>query len=292
MGQDTKNKTSDNTDRLLYYHPSYLQLQGYKSLKVIQQTNYLICFSLRDSIAQSLPSSPFGGIVSSATAQESFLNFHQHLCRELNSAGIKKIEITQPPFYYKNFCQENWLTPAGYEREITEVSHYLLLQGPLLPRLHHMEKRKLKRKNKFNIEKSRLEALKEVHDFISTCRHAQGLEVSISYEKLHRLFTTFPGNYEIFALKSGQQLASVVITTIPTPEVVYYFLPATHPHFKGESPMVHLIDYLYREYQSRGFEYLDLGISSIGGKPQDGLIRFKENMGAQRTSRITWSRFI
>lgn len=292
MDQNLKNIYTPNDNSFLYYHTDYLRIQGHEHLKIIQQDNSLICFAIENAIAQSLPGSPFGGLFSPSLTQKSFLNFFSRMEKTLKETGVKKITLTQPPFYYSGFGENGWLAQAGYAQEIVEINQYIPMDGRLIDKLHSMQRRKLKPKKPLTFESAGLKDIPEIHRFIAACRQLQGLIINITVERLMALFETFPDRYQAYVVRLEGKIISALIVSIPVQDIVYYFLPATHPDFKKLSPMVPLMTHVFDLYAGNGFSYMDLGISSIRGNPQEGLMKFKERMGALNTSRITWSRLL
>jgi hypothetical protein len=282
--QHTKNSKTDGKV-ILYFDPKYLSIHTYSNLVHFQTEEFDCHFNVKKNIAKSIDFSPFGGIsILSETDYAGFKHFFHHVIDKLKAIGTDKIVIIQPPFFYPNFLLSDWLIKCGFQIIGEEKLQYIDLQNSI--QLHDMQKRKLKQSAGFEIRKVELDEISEIHDFIAQCRKYNGLEINISKEKLLALFEAFPDNYEAFLLKINGKLASAVIMTRPTSKVCYYYLPATDAEFKSQSPMVHLLNHLTNHYQTLGFNFMDLGISSIDGNLQTSLADFKKRMGAQMTDRI------
>lgn len=273
----------DPRNPVLYFQPDYLNAQQYPHLKVIVSAHFFTCFSIAGGTAKSLPKSPFGGIYTSGNEPE-FLKFYRSLENELKQLGVEKIIFNQPPAYYPNFVPTEWLLSQGYDRAISETNQFITISGELHSKMHKMEKRKLKKRSNFSFNKTDL--VPDIHHFIAECRKQKGLEINITAAKLAELTEQFPDRYQIFEARKDGQLAAAVVMTVPVDNIAYYYLPATNPAFKRLSPMVSLMDYIYHYYQTKKMDYLDLGISSVNGKLQESLFRFKARMGADATSRM------
>lgn len=290
MNKDTQKVNKVNAAEesfLLYYKDAYLLAQQYAHLKVYSNDCFEVCFSLKTETATSLSSSPFGGIRSIKKAKLTQLkSFFDQLKTQLKLAGVQKIRLVQPPAYYLGFINNEWLKTLGFEEVSVELNQFVALTKPIL--FDKMQQRQLKKAKDFNIRKVAVAELPKIHTFIAHCRKEKGLEINISQEKLISLFEALPESYDCFVVEKENQLIAAVVTANVTPDICYYYLPATLQAFKHKSPMVHLLNYLYGYYRDAGFEYLDLGLSSVRGVKQASLFQFKERMGATSTLRSTF----
>lgn len=286
---DDQNKNIDDLsvgkDLILYHRLEYQKIQEYPDLCRFITDKFISHFSISKGLAKSLDFSPIGGIQVRSPAD--FFTFEKYVDEcilKLKSKKVNLIQINQAPFFYSDFVPSDWLIKYGFEIKIKDSLQYIDLQNPY--DLHSMQKRKLTQKWEYAIRKVDQIEIPEVHSFIAKCRAQNGLNINISHEKLMALVHAFPDKYEAFVLESSEEIASAVIMTLPTANICYYYLPATSSDFKSKSPMVHLLYFLINLYRELGYEYMDLGISSIEGVLQTGLADFKTRMGAQMTDRI------
>ncbi len=270
---------------MLFQDQRYLDIQQYVHHESFNDSGFTVQFSIQGQVAMSQSKSPFGGILMKQPKTErEFASFWKECEKGLLSHGVRELHIIQPPSYYRQFVPISWLTNLGFSQEISERNQFVDLTRP--PVIHPMELRIL-RKQRVTINTGDLKDLGLIHTFIAHCRKNQGLEVNISVEKLNSLFQAFPDRYFILNALENDTLVSTCIFCSPTADVIYYFLPATDPEHKEGSPMVPLLHWSYGYFQKLGFKIMDLGISSIKGQDQEGLVAFKERMGAQSTARVT-----
>jgi lipid II:glycine glycyltransferase (peptidoglycan interpeptide bridge formation enzyme) len=71
-------------------------------------------------------------------------------------------------------------------------------------------------------------------------------------------------------------------------KVLYYYLPADSPKYLEFSPAILIIKSMYEYSQKHCFEILDLGISTYLGERNEGLIRFKKNLGGMESEKNTF----
>lgn len=271
----------------LFYHPSYLEIQRHDQLRIFDNDPFRIVFSVDRQLATSLSRGLFGSVENFGTGtKEAFRDFMKSIPPQLHTKNILQLVLIHPPEFYKGFVPLTWLDEAGFSSAYEDINHHIELDSF---QMHAMEKRKLEKLNQTGLVVRELgsDYLPEVYDFLKKCREEKSLELNVSFEKLEALFQLFPKRYSIFGAYLERQLVSAVITVQTTADVVYYYLPGTLERFKKESPMVGLIQHLVDHFKSK-VNYLDLGVSSAKGKPQEGLISFKERMGGIKSLKKTY----
>ncbi|MCP4460187.1 MAG: GNAT family N-acetyltransferase [Cytophagales bacterium] len=271
----------------LFYTPTYLKIQAHEEVRVFKNEQFRVFFSINNGVATSLPRGLFGSFeILPEVTQADFSVFGRETIKELKNEAIYRIEVIHPSDIYEGFVTYDWLEDLGFSEIYSDTNHHIELSDF---EIHEMEKRKLKKLSQAELVSKELmiSQLPEVYDFLVKCRKEIGLKLNISLEKLTSLFQAFPDRYCIFGAHLEDQLVSAVITVQTAPEVVYYYLPGTAEKFKKESPMVGLVQHLVDHFKHE-VRYLDLGVSSIEGRPQEGLISFKERMGGVKSLKKTF----
>lgn len=252
-----------------------------------------ISFDIDGTDATSLTGCPYAGLdIHGQYEQGEIKEFFILSIKNLKALGVRKITIKNPPSFLQDNKVENILMNCGFFISSEEVNHHLELGiEDYYASIHEMQKRKIAkciRSNfKFQIEPSN--KVGEVYEFIQSCRTQQGLEINISLNYLKEAFYLLASNYKLFTIRNEENiiLAATVIVKV-NDSVVYNFLPAFDRNYKAYSPLAFLIYELYNHFKVKGFSYMDLGISSINGTPQEGLIKFKERMGGVSTTRRSY----
>lgn len=269
----------------IFYDPKYLKIQNHEKVLVHDTDNFKVVFNLENQRAASLPNGLFGSFEKKNRSADfhSFEKFWDITKNGLKKKKISRVEIVHPPSIYAGYVAPEWMEEIGFSIQYEDINHHIPL-GDF--QLHDMERRKLEKLGKTNFEftKESHKAFDRVYDFLNVCRMEKGLELNIRKFKLARLFKTFPQHYDIFCGRIDGELACAAITLKTADGIVYYFLPATLERFKKQSPMVGLLDGIVKYFREEG-QYLDLGISSMAGSPQEGLIVFKERMGGISSSK-------
>ncbi len=279
----------------LYFQKDYLNVHNDNNIVVYNDGSFMIPFALNDKTAYSFKQSPFGSFIKSGDIDyDTFQKFEKEVVQELIQKGVQKVIIRHPPNYYNNFISDDWLIQAGYQATTKDINQYINLSESVENQLHKMEKRKLLHASRDELlfTNEKVSALEEVHSFITMCRKAAGLVINIDAKKLKSLVQSFPSQYKFYTIRKKQEILAACIVAIPTPNIFYYYLPATNPKYKSMSPMVSLLVFLIDLFQSKGGSIFDLGLSSINGVRQEGLYTFKKRMGALEIPSLLYEKII
>jgi len=287
------NNASHSTSEITYYNAAYFKSQSYEELTIAENENFFIAFNTANQRAISLEQCPFGSYAIRASVydpEKQIEEFRNKLHMQLSKKRIRDLIIKHPSEIYTTHLSSDYLKPF-YQQVYTDVNQHIILSANYRDSIHKMQERKLQAliSEGFEFRLIPQSDLKKAYDFLIVCRQAQGLEINITWDKLKSLATSLSDKYDCFAIFRENRISALCITVKVTKEVVYYFLPATSPFFRSQSPMVMLIEGMVDYYFKKGFKYLDLGISSIQGKPQETLKLFKERMGAVESEKITFA---
>jgi hypothetical protein len=126
----------------------------------------------------------------------------------------------------------------------------------------------------------------EGFDVVEKNRARRGVRLKYSLEYLHRLRALFPGYIRMLVLR---HLSSIVAAAL-----VYRVLPGVHyvaawgdaGHDLAYSPMNYLAHQVVVDALKQGAHVVDLGLSSIDGVANEGLVQFKRNVGSTTGMRL------
>lgn len=256
-------------------------------------TTIALCINFDNKHAISLPKCPSAGIEFFSEISERDADYF--IEKILDHFPNRSIQIRQSPEFYQTYQVpeiESILQTRGFDKT-EEINHHVdLKDSNLFRRIHKMQIRKIEKCQDvgFTFQNGATMPHLEIYQFIKKCRNQQGLEPNISEEHFIRLLSQLPEHYGIFnVLSPAGELAACTITLKVNDTIVYNFLPAFDRKFKEYSPIALLNYEMYGDLKSQGFKYLDLGISSINGEPQKGLVDFKERMGGINSNRCTYN---
>ena len=229
------------------------------------------------------PDVPFGALTALLRAVEAF-------ARE---RGLREIRVVSYPFCYApeaSALLTAAFTAGGYAVAVTDLNFHLPVTAePLEGRLHASERRRLGKCVRAGLQFAEETApdLPHLYGFVADCRRRRGFPVTLDYAGFEALFR-FPDRYKVFTVRDGSRLAALAVGIRVSPAILYYFFPADDAAYAAYSPTVLLLAGMYGYARSHGYRQFDLGIATDAGRPNPGLIRFKRNMGAEPSLKLTF----
>jgi hypothetical protein len=117
-------------------------------------------------------------------------------------------------------------------------------------------------------------------------RAAKGRRLALGPDYVRAARDAFPGRVRAFLLRhDGAPCAAALLYRVtPRRELVVYWGDAGHA--LPRSPMNMLALGLVETVMAEGALSLDLGLSSVAGVPDQGLIQFKRSVGARESLRL------
>jgi hypothetical protein len=221
----------------------------------------------------------------------SFIRFIEVYCKEKN---LKSLSIVSYPYCYAEQKSERFtkaLLHQGFLITITDLNYHLnLLEGNFEDHIHNSERRRLKKCQhanfKFSVEEN--PDLEEMYQLIKETRESKGFPISMSLSDLKEIFKNYPDNYFAFIVRDGSKLIASSIGVRVNSKILYYYLPAHAANYNNYSPTVFLLKGMYDFCKRNSYEILDLGIATDKGLRNEGLIRFKEHLGAIVSNKLSF----
>lgn len=174
-----------------------------------------------------------------------------------------------------------FLTHKGFELLSTEPSFLLQVnENDLAKRMDRGNKKRynkaLRLELKFQAERNWL----PLYELLQENRAQKGAELSMNKQEIEFMMATFPQRCYWFAVLQQAQIiaAAFVIQSLEKVWQVVYW--GHKPGTEGISPVTFLASELHHQAYQQGVKWIDLGTASLNGKPNEGLIRFKLNLGA------------
>ncbi len=234
----------------------------------------------------------FGGIDVSANTVGYLPDFLNVVIGRLAKQGVKELIIKNYPQYWPGTSQIHQVILArGFKVQSTEVNQHIAVSDK--PFTMIAAKNELKKINQcyrqgFVFELATLEELPEIYALVVDTRRRKNYKVSMSFEELKRSITLCPAHYKLFVVKHRNRIIAASVSVVVHTRVLYNFYHADDAAYRNYSPVAFLVAHIYDYAQSNGFSILDLGVSSINGVLNNGLARFKKNLGAINTDKLTY----
>lgn len=276
----------------LFALPNYLAQTG-EEVRIFAIKNEegalegIASFVLREHVAYSPPRATFGGWYGNILPTEVQEEFWNWVKKELTALGAHTLHIKLPPLAH--FSTLPSFHPSTF-LPFPDLNYHLDLSEDFAGKLHHSEKRRLKKAHNAGLKASHWvnPDLLEVYQFIAEARQRKGFPITLTYEQFIQNFQKFPTYYEVFAVRdSVGKLACLTVTVKLSDTILYNFYPADSPDYLAYSPMVLLLEFVTDWAKKQGFLLFDLGIATVEGVRNEGLMRFKKNLGAIETPKYT-----
>lgn len=253
---------------------------------------------VHDGVLDCGYSAPFGGIdftrpVERVGAIAELLHSARRIAR---AEGIDGIRIRCRPAYFgvNEQAVEFALFNAGAEVESWELTLGIetwRFSNPdaYVAGLDGAARNKLRQALRAGMELAR--ATTEDHwarcyDLLVEARHRRGATLKISLEYVKRLRELFGDRIAMYQVVQGDDLAGAALVYRISPDWDYVVAWGDDLHYRS-SRVVNLLAYgLVCAALTARVSILDLGISSVDGIPDDGLIEFKRSIGATTGQRI------
>ncbi len=291
-----------SVEQCLYNSPEYISLwnefNNITFLIVNSEKRKIaarINFQIKETTAVSITTAPFGSLsISQGVDFETLSDFMDYIETHLRSKGIREIIIKHyPGIYYPESFEKVISTLAlnGYKTSLIDLNQIIKISNdPFESLIHPMELRNLNKSKKTGIiftKHSNTEA-EMVFNAIETFRNDRKIPVNIDFNSLMRLIDKFPYHYKFFSASMEDEMVSATICVKVKDSILYNFLPAHNSAYNKFSPLIFLLEQVYKYASGHKMKYIDLGVSSVNNKPQMGLIRFKERLGSKSVSKLTF----
>ena len=252
-----------------------------------------ICFFIGNGTAISGYQATFGSIDSERPLGIDALSyFLKQTCQILNYEGFEQIIIKHwPTSHTQDNRMHEIFIKLGFQVLNSEVNqHRLVTEEDFQQKIKTGERGKISQsKNKGYVFKIlTIHELSNVYNLIQETLTRRDNSVSMSYEELSRAIEMLPEGYLLFGLYDGEKLIAATVSLRISKEILYNFYHADDFAYRTTSPLVMLIQEIYKFCQHEKIKILDLGISSEQGIINQGLFNFKRNLGCESSEKNTY----
>ncbi|QDK81843.1 GNAT family N-acetyltransferase [Spirosoma sp. KCTC 42546] len=266
--------------------------------KTTRRADARCAFFIRSNEAVSPQAAPFGSIEFSKTLPEPVLvNFLDLLVETARTVDVASLRIVNYPNCYapeQASLLTTHLINHGFRiRETSQTFFLPITANPFEQTITPAERRRLHkcREAGFQFMHWKTPDISKVIEFLQGTRYQKGYPLTIAPEKLTNLLRGFPNHVSVFTVNDGVKPIALTVAVRVREDIVYNFLPASHPAYHTFSPMVMLIGELFAYCQKQKIKLLDLGVSlDDNHQPKPSLIRFKRNLGAQESPKLVFEK--
>ncbi|GAB3491600.1 hypothetical protein GCM10027341_04810 [Spirosoma knui] len=285
----------------LFNDPAHIRQQGQRPFYTVSALNKATqlaearCTIFWEPTATVSPlAAPFGSIEFASNLPDAvLLDLLTALIETSKKAGASTLRLVNYPRCYapeqtdrlhQLFAEQGFCTVSTHPTFYIPVSH-----KPFEAHLAQSERRRLRKCQRAGFQFIHWQDpdMDAAITFLGTTYQQRGYRLSITPERLKDVLYQFRDQFSVFAVMNYERIAALVITVRVSDTILYSFLPGSHADYRTYSPMVMLIDGLYRYCQQLGISLLDLGLSVDGNQlPKPSLIQFKRNLGAQESPKL------
>ena len=272
---------------------------GWSSFYILQEDE--VCAAMRfctvGDVAMSPLRAPFGSLdARKGIPPQVVFAFLTFVEENLRRSGASRIVVKNPPDLYDSqgiALLTNFFLTHQYQITDAEIGAVIpVSENHFSERIHRRKKRKLEqsRIDALRFRKLERDALADVYNFIAACRLPKNYTLSISLKELTQFVDRFPDDYLLFAVfHEGEMVAASV--AIRVHEMALYHFISDHIRQVGAlRPALILMEGIYDYCFSGGIQLLDLGTSTLDGKPDAKLLRFKTEIGGCLTYKFSFSK--
>ena len=250
---------------------------------------------IKDGVLKAPFSAPFGGFHCKGeniytSVIESFL---QDLIGYAQAENIREIDITlAPDIYYprSNAKVVNAMTRLGFQMQLPEIFNCVNLLSFHSIYTHNASRtyyNQAVNKHLIFCDAITLQEKETVYNIIVENRARMGRPIYMSFDNIMKTSSIFPTDFFQVLSADGTVVAGAIMYRAHE-EIVYALFWGDAPEGRGNRAMDFLIFNLWNHYKSAGFKYIDLGISTEAGNPNEGLLRFKETHECVSSLRYTF----
>jgi hypothetical protein len=253
---------------------------------------FLINYQIVDGILSIPGRLTFGGFFpkdKNSVGKVEFLELVETFRSEVRS-GLK-MKWKLPPQYFLSeiFLVQNHFSLPGDTKEVVDLNQHIMVSDWDIRSMSKGNQKKLRQcvSVKMNLKTATADDISDCYDVLSRNRQAIGAQVSMTLSEMQDAMTNFPSVYEIKYIELRNEIAAMCLIVNIAPAVRYVLYWADNLTFRNYSPITLLCEKLVEQSLIDGIQILDLGISSSEGLLNEGLHRFKQNLGAVASPKKT-----
>jgi|SRR5690554_254027 len=276
------------TDKSPFISDSFISINELKQDKILRlmkkgESSLGLIVGLKNGVLRSPFSAPFGGFHYSNEYMfyNQVYDFLSDLKEYLVNERIKEISITLPPDLYQVNMNAKLVTAfidLGYTMEKPEINNWINLlefDGKWTKSVVAQNCRKAINNGLEWSLANEMEEFVKVYEVIHNNREDQGRKIFMTLEDILNVKKVFPVDFFLIREKDGNCVGAGIFYQGNNKIVQGIFL-GDDMKKRNLGVMNYLYMNIYNYYKELGFKYIDLGISSLNGEPNQGLIRFKE----------------
>lgn len=280
----------------------FIELNKSKTEKVIrlvddsQRPLIGLIVGLKNGVLLSPFSAPFGGF--HFQKENIYIseidNFVTSLQAYIISNGLVGIEITLPPdIYHFSFNAKivNSLTRNEFKSKVPEITSWVNLQqfNEVFNQKNSSKyyRQALRNELSFNMASNESQKM-EIYDIIYHNRLKFGRPIYMTFKDIQDTSNLWPVDFfKVCTIK--KTIVASAIFYRNHPEICYGVFWGDNDEGRSLRAIDYIAFNLWSYYKKLGYKFIDLGISTESGNPNEGLLRFKESHESTSSLRYKFS---
>ena len=203
-----------------------------------------------------------------------------------------KIIWKMPPSYFfpQIFNAQRYVVDSMHYHKVLDQNQHINIPNWKHKSMSKGNQKKVKQLMKLDVY-YKTASLREVdlcYRILEENRNTKGVNVSMSKNEIKNCLLVWPENYKLVYLEKEKEVLAVAFTVDLAPTIRYVLYWADNIYYRNYSPVAYLCTKIIEEAARNKITILDLGISSHNGVVNEGLIRFKANLGAESSIKPTF----
>lgn len=206
--------------------------------------------------------------------------------------GVTSFKFRLPPDHLIDFNQKSQiqcLLDLGFIICLIEMNYSIELGNWSTDLMSKGNRKKLKQcvDNNLIFKNLEFDSFETIYNLLEANRLSLGTKLSVNFLKLSKLIKSFPDKYFLFGVFYQDNLiaAAVCVETFPTNLYVFYW--GDDINFRHFSPITFLANEIIKFAKFRNYDYLDLGTVGPDGQYLKSLARYKQNLGASISFKVS-----
>ncbi len=277
----------------IFWSEIYCSLNNQSKIQSVHELEgkpleFIFIYEHEGKLLKSPGKATFGGIW--VLGGHPTINFYKNIYQSIieNFEEISSVKVVLPPeFFYPQIfkSQAEALKEIGFKLLYSDINFHIDLNRWSQKEMSKGNRKKIRQFCEAGgiINVSLEDEYFPAYNLLKHNRENRGAKISMNADTFIRNLEELPDSYKLYVAKIENQLAAVAYVVRISPDVNYVLFWGDEIRFRQLSPVASLLNYLVPLCKIDGYKTLDLGISSVDGILDNGLARFKKNLGAQET---------
>ncbi len=291
-----------HTDPHPYVSENFISLNKHKADRIVrliendERVSIGIIAGIKDNTFYSPFSAPFGGFhfISNEIRTGEISEYIDDLRTFLIDQKLQKFKLVLPPNMYHHSMNAKFVNTfirSGFEMALPDISNYIDLKtfdGTWVKK-RVAERCQFAERNNLSFHYLTDDKMKmDAYEIIVINRTQFDRKIYMTYNDLMDVDTIMPVDFFMVKDRTGENVGSAVCYRGHESIVQAIFWGDTQVGRKLGT-MDFLVKYLFKHYKELGFDFIDIGISTEDGIPNEGLIRFKESHNCTSCLKFSFS---